>query len=143
MQQVTFTSKLSISSLWSIQENVFERSWLWFKFWTLVKSSDSQNRLAHKSDSMTLNGHVSCENSVNKSQSIIFLILWLIGHLFTVWFVVLQKPQYIYIFNVDDFVHRISYFLLICRYLIFVRFCRWVLGRFGKIDYVIIFYSRK
>ena len=56
-----------------------------------MKSNYSQNTLAHRYDSRTLNGHVSCKNSANKSPSIICPIL--VGYLFAVWFVVLQKPQ--------------------------------------------------
>ena len=49
-----------------------------------MKSSDSQIKVTHRSDSMTLNRHVSCKKSANKSQSIIYPILLLIGHLFAV-----------------------------------------------------------
>ena len=49
-----------------------------------MKSSDSQNKVAHRSDSMTLNIHVSCKKSANKSPSIIYPILLLVGHLFAV-----------------------------------------------------------
>ena len=70
-KQVTITSKLSISGLWFTQGVILESSWWHFKFRTLEKSRELVYILEHWWDPITLNGHISCNNSANTSPSII------------------------------------------------------------------------
>ena len=85
LKQVTITTKLSISGLWFIQGFVLESSWWHYKCWTLEKSKESVYTLEHWWDPITLNGHVSCNNSTNTSPSIIWPVL-------VVWCILLQNP---------------------------------------------------